>query len=132
MEPIVSTNALLWRALMRRCPRCGRGAIMRSHFKMNTECPSCHVIYWKDPGESLGAIYVDYAFGFGLFFIAWAGLAILTNIPENVQIAILIAVALGSVLIFYPLSRSIWTLLVFVSGGIERPRMRAIGGGRRS
>ena len=99
---------------------------------MNHECPNCHVVFWKDPGESLGAMYVDYAFGFGAFIVAWIALAVLTNLSEKIQIAILCIEAVGSVLVFYPLSRSLWTLLVFVSGGIERPKMRAIGGGRKS
>jgi len=34
---------------------CRNGAIFQSHFKMNRECPRCHVIFWKDPGETLGA-----------------------------------------------------------------------------
>ena len=103
-----------------------------SHFKMNRECPSCHVVFWKDQGESLGAMYVDYAIAFSFFLIAWALLAYFTNWSETAQLVILSMVVAGSVFLFYPLSRSLWTLLIYISGGIEGPRIRVIPGRRKT
>jgi len=123
-------SILIRRALMRRCPVCGRGAIFASHFKMNRECPNCHVTFWKDPGESLGAMYVDYAIATIAFLIAWLTLDFTTNLSDPIQVAIVAPIAVAAILICYPLSRSIWTVLVYVSGGIEKPKMRAIRGGK--
>jgi uncharacterized protein (DUF983 family) len=125
-----SAATLIRRALTRRCPVCGRGAIFHSHFQMNRECPSCHVIFWKDPGESLGAMYVDYAVATVAFLIAWLILDFTTHLSDPVQVAIVGAIAVVSILVFYPFSRSIWTLLVYLSGGIEKPKIRAIRGGK--
>lgn len=125
-----ATSTLIYRALARRCPVCGRGAIFRSHFSMNRNCPACGVVFWKDPGESLGAMYLDYAVATAVFLIGWLPLALLTNLSDTLQIAILGALAVLSVLVFYPFTRSAWTVLVYISGGIERPRMRAIRGGK--
>jgi uncharacterized protein (DUF983 family) len=125
-----ATSTLIYRALARRCPVCGRGAIFRSHFSMNRNCPACGVVFWKDPGESLGAMYLDYAVATAVFLIGWLPLALLTNLSDTLQIAILGALAVASVLVFYPFTRSAWTVLVYISGGIERPRMRAIRGGK--
>ena len=98
---------------------------------MNRECPNCHVVFWKDPGESLGAMYVDYAMAFGAFFVFW-GIVSLYDVPMVLQLVILCAVPVASLLLFYPLSRSLWTMLVFLSGGIEGPRLRVLTGrGRR-
>jgi uncharacterized protein (DUF983 family) len=127
-----STSMLIRRALTRRCPVCGRGAIFETHFRMNRSCPSCHVIFWKDPGESLGAMYVDYAVATVAFLIGWLTLYFTTHLSDPVQIAIVGAFAVASVLACYPISRSIWTVLVYLSGGIEKPRIRAIRGGKAS
>jgi hypothetical protein len=99
---------------------------------MNRECPRCHVVFWKDPGETLGAMYLDFAVASGSFLIVWAILALTTNLSDTVQMLLLSVVAAGSVLLFYPLTRSAWTMLVYLSGGIERPRLRTIQGGKKS
>src|SRR5258708_23927078 len=77
-----ATSMLIRRALLRRFPVCGRGDIFASHFKMNRECPNCHVTFWKDPGESLGAMYVDYAVATVAFLIAWLVLAFTTHLSD--------------------------------------------------
>ena len=127
---IPPASVLIRRALMRKCPVCGRGDIFESHFHMNRECPNCHVTFWKDPGESLGAMYVDYAVATGAFLVAWFVLDFTTHLSDLAQVAIVGAIAVASILVFYPLSRSIWTVMVYISGGIEKPKMRAIRGGK--
>ena len=86
--------------------------------------------FWKDPGESLGAMYVDYAVATVAFLIAWMVLDFTTKLSDPAQVAIVAPIAVAAILICYPLSRSIWTVLVYVSGGIEKPKMRAIRGGK--
>lgn len=99
---------------------------------MNRDCPNCHVVFWKDPGESLGAMYVDYAVATVAFLVAWFILDFTTHLSDLAQVAIVGAIAVASILVFYPLSRSIWTVMVYISGGIERPKMHAIRGGKAS
>ena len=112
---------MIARAVRQRCPVCGRGALFQSHFRMNRACPNCGVVFWKDPGEGLGAMYLDYAVAFGTFFVAWLLVAWALNLSDLVQFVLLGAVAVTGVLICYPLTRSFWTLLVYISGGIEEP-----------
>ena len=123
-------STLIRRALARKCPVCGRGDIFHSHFGMNRSCPNCHVVFWKDPGESLGAMYLDYAVATAAFLIGWLLLDLTTNLSDPIQIALVGAIAVAAVLIFYPFSRSAWTLLVYISGGIEKPTLRAMRGGK--
>jgi uncharacterized protein (DUF983 family) len=127
-----STYELVKCALNCTCPVCRKGAIFKSHFTMNRECPRCHVTFWKDPGETLGAMYLDFAVASGSFLVCWAILALTTHLSDAIQILILSVIAAGSVLVFYPLTRSAWTVLVYLSGGIERPRLRTIQGGKKS
>jgi uncharacterized protein (DUF983 family) len=126
-----TASTLILRAIQCKCPVCGRGDIFESHFTMNRSCPNCHVVFWKDPGESLGAMYVDYAVATVVFLIAWLLLDVFTKLSDPAQIVIVGSLAVASVLIFYPYSRSAWTVLVYISGGIEKPRMRAVQGGKR-
>ncbi len=126
-----TASVLIMLALNCQCPVCGRGAVFRTHFKMNRECPRCHVVFWKDPGESLGAMYIDYAVASVAFLVSW-GLLSFTKFSDVVQILILCAVAAGSVLLCYPLTRSAWTVLVYLSGGIEVPQLRALRGGKKA
>ncbi len=71
----VDGKTLLKRALRRRCPVCGRGAMFRSHFKINKTCSACNVTFWRDPGEVLGAMYFDWAVAMSTFLLLWAALA---------------------------------------------------------
>jgi uncharacterized protein (DUF983 family) len=124
----IPARILIRRALARRCPLCGRGALFRTHFRMNRECANCHAIFWKDPGESLGAMYVDYAVAAGAFLAAWLVLALVTNWSDLAQLVVLSVIAAVSVVVFYPFSRSVWTVLIYLSGGIERPPMHVLRG----
>ncbi len=125
-----SASVLIKRALAKQCPVCGRGQIFSSHFRMNRTCPRCHVVFWKDPGESLGAMYLDYAVATIAFLASWGVLAFATHLGDTQQLIILSTIAAASVVACYPWTRSAWTVLVYLSGGIERPRMRAIKGGK--
>jgi hypothetical protein len=64
------------------------------------------------------------------FLSLWAALAWLTNLSEVAQFFILSTAAVASVIVFYPWSRCLWTVLVYLSGGIERPPLRVLPGGQ--
>ena len=42
------------------CPRCRRGRIFFSHFKMHSTCPVCDLKFQREAGYFLGAMYVQY------------------------------------------------------------------------
>ena len=49
------------RAMLRqRCPRCRKGKIFRGPFAMNDPCPECGLIFQREEGYFLGAMYVSY------------------------------------------------------------------------
>ena len=126
----VDGKTLIKRALRRRCPVCGQGAMFRSHFKINTTCPTCNVTFWRDPGEVLGAMYFDWAVAMAAFLSLWAAFAWLTSLSEIAQFFILSTAAAAAVIVCYPWSRCFWTVLVYLSGGIERPPLRVLPGGQ--
>jgi len=105
--------------------------MFRTHFRVNKECSVCHITFWRDPGEALGAMYFDWAVAMATFLVLWAALAWLTNLSELAQFFILSTAAVASVIISYPWNRCFWTVLVYLSGGIERPPLRVLPGGHR-
>jgi uncharacterized protein (DUF983 family) len=46
-----------------RCPRCRQGRMFRGLFAMNDPCPVCGMIYQREEGYFLGAMYVSYVIG---------------------------------------------------------------------
>jgi uncharacterized protein (DUF983 family) len=55
------TAAQKWWALLgQRCPRCCRGRIYAHGMKMNERCPTCNLLFEREPGYFLGALYVSY------------------------------------------------------------------------
>jgi uncharacterized protein (DUF983 family) len=59
MPPI--TRKQKWLALVQhRCPRCCQGKIYQSGMTMHTRCPVCDLVYEREPGYFLGALYISY------------------------------------------------------------------------
>lgn len=44
-----------------RCPRCLRGRVWRSFLGMHERCPSCGLLFEREPGYFTGAMVVSYA-----------------------------------------------------------------------
>jgi uncharacterized protein (DUF983 family) len=53
-------GARLWAILRQRCPRCWKGRMFRGSFAMNDPCPVCGLIFQREEGYFLGAMYVSY------------------------------------------------------------------------
>ena len=57
-----------------RCPRCLTGRMFRGTFAMNDPCPDCGLLFQREEGYFLGAMYFSYVLGTALllpgFFLA--------------------------------------------------------------
>jgi uncharacterized protein (DUF983 family) len=60
---IAAFFAGLWSAFRQRCPRCRKGKIFNGRFQMNEPCPECGLIFQREEGYFLGAMYVSYLLG---------------------------------------------------------------------
>jgi uncharacterized protein (DUF983 family) len=123
VEPQVPGWTLLRRALDKRCPRCGRGAVFASYFKMNPRCSECDAAFWVDQGEWLGAFVIDWAFATGTAIVVWAALELaFTEISQIVEIAMISVCVMASLFITFPWSRSLWNVFLYLTGVMgERP-----------
>ena len=106
------------------CPRCRTGRIFRPNVhlgvdwgvywgfpKMNDCCPACDLLFNREPGYFLGAMYISY--GLGLAFVAALGaiLWLLTNwgFTKVVTCALVFFLPLAPMLTL--LSRVLWIYL---------------------
>lgn len=60
----------LWAMLAGRCPRCRTEPIFRGRFEMNDPCPQCGLLFQREEGYFLGAMYVSYPLA-SIFLIAF-------------------------------------------------------------
>ena len=105
----VSAWAKLWALLRLRCPRCCRGRLFRGWFEMNDPCPVCGLVFQREEGYFLGAMYVSYFLATVLMTAAYFLATWL--FPDWNQYAVIA----GVILLYLPLtpvafrySRTIW------------------------
>lgn len=117
-EPVATMNlpqrgwlrmqALLARALARRCPYCGNRGIFSNYFSLKDACPSCGAVFAREDGYFLGAyalnLVVAEILGLGtiLVFLFRTDLSLLW------QETIAVSAAIALPILFYPWSRSLW------------------------
>jgi len=51
---------MLWALIRARCPRCRKGKMFRGSVTMNDPCPVCGLIFQREEGYFLGAMYCSY------------------------------------------------------------------------
>ena len=63
----------IWKGL---CPQCRVGRIFSGAVRMNERCPSCGVVFSREPGYFSGAMYFSYALAIGVILTILAALAL--------------------------------------------------------
>ena len=105
-------GAILWAMLRARCPRCLRGRMFRGSFAMNDPCPACGLVFQREEGYFLGAMYVSSALSMAAATPIYFALARLLPDWDG------IALALAAFALYLPLtpavfrySRVLWVYL---------------------
>jgi len=60
--------------LRQRCPQCREGRIFRGSITMNSQCPVCGLVFEREEGYFLGAMYISYSLS-----VAFLGLGTLVG-----------------------------------------------------
>lgn len=117
----------LGRALRKRCPYCGGGAIFQSWFTLRDRCPNCGTLYAYEDGYFLGA----YAINLVVTELATVALVIWLIAGTDLQVLrmqlIGISLAVALPLFFYPIALLIWIALdnTFHPPGTSSGRQRS-------
>ena len=101
---------MLFRAALLRCANCGQGRLFRHWFAMVPTCPRCGYRFAREEGFALGASVVNLVVcqivAIGYLIVS---IAITLPDPPAGKLAIGgLVVAIGSGLIFFPFSKTIW------------------------
>jgi uncharacterized protein (DUF983 family) len=102
----------LWALLRQRCPRCHKGRMFRGLFQMNDPCPECGLLFQREEGYFLGAMYVSYFLATAVLIPLYVIAALLLPGQSSLVIAL---VATAAYLPFVPAvfrySRLLWIYL---------------------
>ena len=89
-------------ALVRqRCPRCLRGPIYRGWIEMHERCPVCDLLYEREPGYFIGAMYVSY--GMATVLIGLVMLLLNLALPTW-DLGVVVLMATGLFIPFVPMT----------------------------
>lgn len=120
-----------WALLRCRCPRCGQGKVFAGSFRMNDPCPVCRLVFERDEGYFLGAMYVSTLFSFVLM---GGGYFLAESLWPHKSQYVLILIVFGLYLLLVPAvfrySRVIWMycerwgcMTDMASGAYEKSRV---------
>lgn len=110
VPPEVTATRMALRGLVHRCPRCGTGRVLESHFTLKDRCPRCGLRFIRHEGFSLGSTTINMVVTFGIFLtIIIVGLVVTYPHIEVVPVTIAgLAVAIIVPIVFYPSALLIW------------------------
>ena len=110
----------LAKALRRRCPRCGEGALFATRFRLRDACDSCGLRYRREQGAMTGSMYLSAAVTevFAAAVIAVTYLA--TDWGALTSIAVGLPLVLAFCYAFLPLSHAIWTAVEYATDVANR------------
>jgi uncharacterized protein (DUF983 family) len=95
--------------LRQRCPRCLQGRIYRGWIDMHERCPVCDLLYEREPGYFMGAMYISY--GTATILIGLVMFVLHLALPSW-DLGVLVLIATGLFLPFAPMTsryaRVIW------------------------
>ena len=110
------------------CPRCGQRTLFRGPFTMNRECATCHLVFEREPGYFVGAIYINYAATAGVAIVGFLILGACTTLSVTAQIVLWSIFGVAFPLFFFRYSKSLWLgidhLVTVTDESAERRRRR--------
>ena len=104
-------RTLLQRSLRLRCPRCGSGRLFDGWFSMHENCSTCSLVFEREQGYFVGAIYVNYAFTVLLSLAGYFALDIYADVSLTVQLSLWCAFCVAFPVYFYRYSKSLWLMI---------------------
>jgi len=112
------------RAVRLRCPRCGRSPLFTGWFTMHEHCAVCGLVYEREQGYFVGAIYVNYAVTVAIAVGAVLVLDWTIGLTLRAQLALGIALVTLVPLVFFRYARSLWLAVDHLVTQLEQPPRR--------
>ncbi len=110
-------------ALRLRCPRCSQPTLFRGAFTMHRQCSVCHLVFEREPGYFVGAIYINYAVTAVLAIGGFLVLDTYAGVSLTTQILLWTVFGVAFPLIFFRYSKSLWLAFDYLVNP-EEPDLR--------
>lgn len=94
-----------------KCPACGLGQLYEAFFRMHDKCPYCGLVFAREQGYFIGAIYLNVVATESLIFATYLALILAHRIADQSTYTILFALALLFPVVFHHHARSLWLSL---------------------
>lgn len=110
---VPSNSSLLWRGLTGRCPACGAGGQHRWLVVIQPSCKRCGLRFERIEGHFIGAVGMNTMMSLGMLLVTLVVSLVVTfpDFPVVRLVLINVAVAILAPILFYPLSRMLWTAI---------------------
>ena len=112
---------ILLRGFRLRCPCCGHGQLFKTTLQLHDHCFSCGEQFEREPGQWLGAIYINLGLTLIVAIIGFIATQNFASLSRPQQFSILIPLAALSSLVFYRLSTGLWISIIFFGEGLYIP-----------
>ncbi len=99
---------ILGRGFRLRCPRCGARGLFAGPFRMRPACPACGLVFEREPGYFVGAIYLNYGATVLIAIAGYFALDAWLGPAPGVQLALWSAFAVLFPFWFFRYSKSLW------------------------
>ena len=96
---------------------------------MHRECAACHLVFEREPGYFVGAIYINYAVTAGVSIAGFLVLDACTSVSVTTQIVLWSIFGVLFPLCFFRYSKSLWLAFDYLVNP-EDPPLRVVRGGR--
>lgn len=128
MNEVQPLGRMLWRALGRRCPRCGdRRAWFIGWFRQGERCVGCGVRRTRDvEGHELGSLTIGLVVNIGIISAA-LGLALALTVPDVPVLTlylVLASTALVVPIVTWPLTHTVWMAIDLKSRPVDSEESR--------
>jgi uncharacterized protein (DUF983 family) len=99
---------VMGRAVRLKCPSCGVCPLFKSFFATHERCQCCGLIFQREQGYFIGAIYVNILLTEGLIAIAFLVCVLVLSASDPLVYIVLFTLAAALPVLFNRLARSIW------------------------
>ncbi len=106
--------------VLARCPRCRKGRMFRGSVTMNDPCPVCGLIFQREEGYFLGAMYCSYVLSsliLGAFY--FVAMALFPNFNSHLLVLLILIPYLPLVPMVFRYSRVLWVYAERLSSPVD-------------
>jgi len=112
---LATRRLILARALERRCPQCGKGALFRAYARLAESCARCGLVFRREAGSQTGSMYltavVGELFAAALIVLSWW----LFDWTPRTYVLVTTPLVLAFCAAFLPFAQAIWAAVEYAT-----------------